>query len=400
MSDENIDSYVVPGFLANGIHCGIKEDGRKDLALIFSEKPARAAAVFTTNRFKAAPVLLDMERIKRGQAQAILTNSGNANAANGPAGYNDALAMSRALSSKLDIRDDLVLVASTGVIGRRLPVQKIEAGMADLVAGLNADGIPTAEEAMMTTDKFPKMACRRGVCGSKEITVCGIAKGAGMIEPHMATLLTYVLTDAEVEGGTLSRVFRLAVDKTFNAVSVDGCMSTNDTAVILANGRAGNAVIKGRSRDLTRFRNLLMEVLADLSQAVVRDGEGTTKVIEIVVEEAKSIGDAKKVAYAIANSNLVKTAFFGGDPNWGRIIQAAGATGIPLPVDSVGIYFEGIPVFLNGQGVYGQEQTVAEVMKKTSIRLNVKLGMGGKMFRLHASDLSFEYVEINAHYTT
>lgn len=400
MLEKKIESFMVPGFLANGIHCGLKEDGKKDLGLIYSETPADAAGLFTTNRFKAAPVLLDMERIKGGRAQAILTNSGNANAANGSAGYDDAVAMSRALSARLPIPDDLILVASTGVIGRRLPVQKIAAAMADLVAGLNRDGIPAAEEAMMTTDKFPKMAVRRGVCGSKDITVCGIAKGAGMIEPHMATLLTYVLTDAAVGSETLNRVFRHAVDKTFNAVSVDGCMSTNDTALILANGRAGNDPIKGRSTGVAVFRDMLVDVMGELSRALVRDGEGATKVIEIVVEEAKSLSDAKTVAYAIANSNLVKTAFFGGDPNWGRIIQAAGATGIPLPVDSVGVFFDGIPVFVNGQGVYGHEKTIAAVMKKSEIRLTVKLGMGGKAFRLHASDLSFEYVEINAHYTT
>jgi glutamate N-acetyltransferase/amino-acid N-acetyltransferase len=400
MLEKNMESFVVPGFLANGISCGIKEDGKKDLGLIYSEKPAKAAGLFTTNRFKAAPVLLDMERIKDGLVQAILTNSGNANAANGQAGYDDAVVMARSAAEKLRIPEGLVLVGSTGVIGRRLPIQKIQAGMADLVAGLNSAGIPVAEEAMMTTDKFPKMAVRRGICGSKEITVCGIAKGAGMIEPHMATLLTYVLTDADMEIQTLNSVFRQTVDKTFNAVSVDGCMSTNDTAIILANGRADNNLIKGRSRDTAVFTDMLVEVMGELSQALVRDGEGATKVIEIVIEEAKSLGDAKKVAYAIANSNLVKTAFFGGDPNWGRIIQAAGATDVSLPVDSVGVFFDGIPVFLNGQGIYGHEKSVAEVMKKADIRLTVKLGMGSKAFRLHASDLSFEYVEINAHYTT
>ncbi|MBN1662280.1 MAG: bifunctional glutamate N-acetyltransferase/amino-acid acetyltransferase ArgJ [Deltaproteobacteria bacterium] len=400
MLEKKDELFAVPGFLANGIACGIKEDGKKDLALIYSERSAKAAGLFTTNIFKAAPVILDMEKIKGGMAQAILTNSGNANAANGSAGYDDAVAMSRSAAKQLRIPETLVLAASTGVIGRRLPVHKIEAGMASLVAGLNAGGIPAAEEAMMTTDKFPKMSVRRGVCGSKEITVCGLAKGAGMIEPHMATLLTYVLTDAEVESQTLNRIFRYAVGKSFNAISVDGCMSTNDTAIILANGRAGNTPIKGRSKDAVIFRDMVTAVMSDLSQDMVRDGEGATKVVEIVVEEAKTAGDAKKVAYAVANSNLVKTAFFGGDPNWGRIIQAAGAVGIPLPVDSVGVYFDGIAVFENGRGVYGHEKTVAEVMKKANIRLTIKLGMGAKTFRLHASDLSFEYVEINAHYTT
>lgn len=396
----NNEQFVVPGFLGNGIHCGIKEDGKKDLGLIYSEKPAKAAGFFTTNLFRAAPVLLDMERIKKGSAQVILTNSGNANAANGPEGYQDAVAMGKAAADSLGIPQDLVLVASTGVIGRRLPVGKIQAGMETLVAGLHYAGIPLAEEAMMTTDKYPKMSVRRGVCGSKEITVCGIAKGAGMIEPHMATLLTYVMTDAVVELPALRRVFREAVDKSFNAICVDGCMSTNDTALILANGYARNAAIKGSSADAALFSGMVTSVMAEMAKAMVSDGEGATKVIEIVIEEAKSAVDAKKVAYAIANSNLVKTAFFGGDPNWGRIIQAAGAAGVPLKDDAVGVYFEDIPVFENGRGIYGHEKNIADVMKQHDIRLKVKLGMGNKTFRLHASDLSFEYVEINAHYTT
>jgi len=394
------ETYVVPGFLANGIHAGIKEAPKKDLSLIYSTKPAAAAAVFTTNAFKAAPVLLDMERIRTGVAQAILTNSGNANAATGPEGYDDARATSAALSKKLNIQDDLVLVASTGVIGHRLPVNKIESGLDKLIEGLRPEGIGDAEDAIMTTDRFPKIAMRKGRIDDREITLCGMAKGAGMIEPHMATMLAYVMTDAHVDGVVLDRLFRKAIDKTFNAVSVDGCMSTNDTAIILANGAAGNPVIKSRSRSSQVFREMLLGVLSELSQAMVRDGEGATKVIRIDVQGARTRRDAQKIAYAIANSNLFKTACFGQDPNWGRIIAAAGSTGIPLPVDGVDVYFEDTAVFKQGRGVSADMKKLQQVMAQDELRVRVQLGMGAKSFSLHASDITYEYVKINAHYHT
>lgn len=392
--------YRVPGFLANGIHSGIKEAPKKDISLIYSMTPANAAAVFTTNAFKAAPVLLDMERIGSGLAQAILTNSGNANAATGPEGYKDARAVSAALSRKLNIKDDLVLVASTGVIGHRLPVKKIQSGLDKLIRGLRPDGIPDAEAAIMTTDRFPKIAVRKGRIGDRDITLCGMAKGAGMIEPHMATMLAYIMTDAAVHVCTLDRIFRTAVDQTFNAVSVDGCMSTNDTAIILANGAAGNPVIKSRSGSLHIFREMLLGVLSELSQAMVRDGEGATKLIRIEVEGARTRRDAEKIAYAIANSNLFKTACFGQDPNWGRIIAAAGSIGIPLPVDTVDVYFDDTAVFKRGRGVPGDMKRLRQIMGKETLNLRILLGMGLKSFCLYTSDLSYDYVKINAQYHT
>jgi len=400
MTGDKGDICAVPGFLANGTHAGIKEGRQKDLSLIFSTLPAKAAAVFTTNAFKAAPVLLNMERIRSGQAQAILTNSGNANAATGAEGYRDARAMSGFLSRRLGIPDDLVLVASTGVIGRRLPVKKIETAMGRLIRGLRPDGIAAAEEAIMTTDRFPKIAMRKGRIGERKITLCGVAKGAGMIQPHMATMLSYVMTDAAVDGAVLDAVFRQAVGASFNAISVDGCMSTNDTAIILANGSAGNPLIRKQSKSLAVFRDMLFGVLAELSQSMVRDGEGATKLIRITVEEARTAGDAKKIAYAVANSNLFKTACFGQDPNWGRIIAAAGAAGIPLPVGNVAVYFEEIPVFKDGRGLSGNQKELSKIMGKADIQITVRLGAGSKSFALHTSDLTYEYVKINAHYHT
>ncbi len=397
MDSENIH---VPGFLASGVSAGIKETGARDLSLIYSTMPARAAGVFTTNAFKAAPVLVSMERIKSGRAQAILTNSGNANAATGAAGYQDALDMSKSLSSYMKIKDDLVLVASTGVIGHRLPVEKINRSIPAVVKGLRPDGIPEAEAAIMTTDRFPKMAYQKRYIADREISICGIAKGAGMIQPDMATMLAYAMTDADIDSVALGKAFRYAVERSFNAASVDGCMSTNDTAIILANGCAGNRMIRDGSQSFRIFRDMVCEILMKLAKDMVRDGEGATKAIEIVVTEARTRGEAKKIAYAIANSNLVKTAFFGGDPNWGRIIAAAGAIGIPLPVDKVRLSFEDVPVFRHGRGIDSNLLSLKTIMEQEEIKIVFRVGMGTKDWRVFTSDLGFEYIKINAHYHT
>jgi len=394
------DEHRVPGFLANGIHTGIKPNGDRDLALILSTRPATAAGVFTTNCFKAAPVLLDMERIRSGVAQAVIANSGVANAATGAEGLADALTVSRAASMELGIVDETVLVASTGVIGHRLPLQKITGVVKRLAAGLHEDGIPDAEAAIMTTDRFPKIASRKGVIGKKEVTLCGIAKGAGMIQPNMATMLAFVMTDAAIARDALDQVFRQSIAGSFNAISVDGCMSTNDTAVILANGVAGNHPIRRGSRSLGAFGEILSDLLSELARGLVRDGEGATKVIEITVAGARALRDAQRVAYAVANSNLVKTAFFGGDPNWGRIISAAGSVGIDLPVDQVRLFMEDLPLFAEGRGIGGRERELAAIMKQPEIRVRLELGMGCRAWTVCTSDLTFDYVRINAHYHT
>ena len=394
------ETIRVPGFLGNGISVGIKADGRRDLSLIFSTVPAKAVGLFTTNSFQAAPVLVDRDRVKSGLAQAILTNSGNANAATGEEGYRDALGMSRAASDSLGIPDPLVLVASTGIIGQRLPLQKICSGVPRLTAGLREDGFEAAEEAIMTTDRFPKMSLRKAMIGNKEITLCGLAKGAGMIEPNMATMLAYFITDADIEPTALMHLFRQVVGETFNAISVDGCMSTNDTALIMANGVARNSPIKLRTRDAALFKETLFSAMEELAQAIVRDGEGATRVIEVNVEGAFSQKEAKQAAYAIANSNLVKTAFFGADPNWGRIISAVGSIGIKVAVDALEVIFEDVTIFARGTGVAGSEQRLAEIMAQPYIRLRVNLAAGTKKFRLLASDLGFDYVKLNAHYHT
>ncbi|HNV56309.1 MAG TPA: bifunctional glutamate N-acetyltransferase/amino-acid acetyltransferase ArgJ [Smithellaceae bacterium] len=397
---KSTNKVSVPGFLANGVSAGIKSGDRKDLGLIFSTIPAKVAALFTKNTFKAAPVLIDAERIKRGIAQAVLTNSGCANAATGKEGMADALTVSAAAAKQLKIPEEHLLICSTGVIGKRLPVRKIEAGLGKLVRGLNEFGIEDAEAAMMTTDKFPKIAIRKGIVGAKDITICGIAKGAGMIEPNMATLLTYVMTDALIDAKALNTVFHQVIDSTFNAISVDGCMSTNDTAIILANGLAGNNPLERAQARLQRFREMLTDVLAELAQAVVRDGEGATKFITVVVEGAKSKSDARRVAYSVANSNLVKTAFFGEDPNWGRILSAIGASGILLEKEKVSLSIGNMTVFAQDAPVNLAPARLKEIFQGGNIEVRISLGGGDKSYSVYTSDLSYDYVKINADYTT
>jgi glutamate N-acetyltransferase/amino-acid N-acetyltransferase len=394
------NKIYVSGFLANGISVGIKGGQEKDLSLIYSTVPAKVAAVFTKNTFKAAPVLIDAERVKKGIAQAIITNSGCANAATGKEGYQDAMAVSSTLAKQLKIKDEMILLGSTGVIGKRLPVKKIEGGISKLVKGLNENGIEDAEAAIMTTDKYPKIAIRKGTVGARDITICGIAKGAGMIEPNMATLLTYIMTDALIDSKALNTVFHQAIDATFNTISVDGCMSTNDMAIILANGLAGNNPLERAQARLQRFREMLTDVLMELSQAVVKDGEGATKFISVSIEGAKSRSDARRAAYNIANSNLVKTAFFGGDPNWGRIISALGASGIPIEKEKVSLSIGDLLVYSQDTPADFNLNKLKEIFNKKNIEVKIQLGGGDKTYTVYTSDLSYEYVKINADYST
>ncbi|HDQ03525.1 MAG TPA: bifunctional glutamate N-acetyltransferase/amino-acid acetyltransferase ArgJ [Deltaproteobacteria bacterium] len=390
----------VPGFTANGISVGIKSPSQKDLGLIHCNIPARVAAVFTKNSFKAAPLLINAERIKRGMAQSIITNSGCANAATGKQGYKDALIISGEIAKELQIKEELVLLSSTGVIGKRLPVKKITSGIGKLVKGLNEFGIEDAQSAMMTTDKFPKISIKKGIVGARDITICGIAKGAGMIEPNMATMLTYVMTDALIDSKALNTVFRQAIDATFNTISVDGCMSTNDMAIIMANGMAKNNPLERAQARLQLFREMLCDVLMELCQAVVKDGEGATKFITILVEGAKSRSEARRAAYAVANSNLVKTAFYGCDPNWGRIIAALGSSGITLERERVTLYLGNVLVFSQDSPVNYNSIKLKDIFQKNKIDVRIGLGAGDKSYCVYTSDLSYEYVKINAEYAT
>ncbi|MGA2193608.1 MAG: bifunctional glutamate N-acetyltransferase/amino-acid acetyltransferase ArgJ, partial [Nitrospirota bacterium] len=321
---------VVQGFKAGAVMAGIKKQDRPDLALIYSETPAVCAAVFTRNKVKAAPVLLSMLVAKKGRARAIIANSGNANACNGAQGMQDALTMATLAAEGLDIDTSDVFVASTGVIGAPMPMDRVEAGIRALPAELREDGLVDASRAIMTTDTFHKIYGVSETIGGREVSIVGMAKGSGMINPDMATMLSFVMTDAAIEKKALRSALKDAVDNSFNCITVDGDTSTNDCVIALANGRAGNAVIREGGSGYRKFREALEAVLLKLAKSVVKDGEGATKLVELAVEGAADEKDAAKAAKTIANSPLVKTALFAADANWGRIMAAAGRSGAKM----------------------------------------------------------------------
>ncbi len=390
----------VPGFKFAGVACGIKKSKKKDLALIFSERPATAAALFTTNRVKAAPVLVGMRRMRRGIIRAVIANSGNANACTGARGIRDAGAMCREAGIRLGINPRLVLPSSTGVIGVPLPMEKITSGIEKAAAVLSADSFSQAAEAILTTDRFAKAASTSFRVNSKKVVLAGMVKGAGMIAPNMATMLAYILTDAAVEAGTLRAVLKLAAEETFHCVTVDGDMSTNDTVLFLANGAAGNAPIRRGSRAERRLAEAARKVMKELAIKLVEDGEGATKVVEIFVVGARSVAAAKKVAFTVANSNLVKTAFFGSDPNFGRIMAAIGYAGVPIRPGRINVSFDGVTVVKNGIGVPSREKAAARILKRPLFRLKIHLHQGKASAFVWTSDLSHEYVRINSAYKT
>ncbi len=395
----NSNPFRVTGFLFSGISAGIKKDGRKDLGLIYSETPAHVAGLFTTNKVKAAPVLISMERIKGGFCQAILVNSGNANACTGPRGMKDGYRVSSLLSKELGIKSDHILLSSTGVIGIPLPTEKIAQRIPELVRRLSPDRWRDVVEAIMTTDTRPKMewgSCR--IRGEK-VKLCGMAKGAGMIRPNLATMLSFLVTDAHIESLLLQKILKEVVDQTYNRITIDGETSTNDTVLILANGRANHPVLNRMDKEGQTFKSMLLEVCQTLAHHIVRDGEGVTKVIEISIQGAKSDEEAKKAAYGIAHSPLVKTAFFGEDANWGRILSALGHSDISIHQDRVDIFFDGIPIVKNGVGTGPkQEERASKILKKKAFKLTVHLHQGKGNFSLLTTDLSLNYVKINASY--
>ena len=399
MTEHIPPDFRVPGFLAAGLAAGIKKTQVKDFALLYSEVPAAAAGVFTTNRVKAAPVLLSRERVKSGKGRAILVNSGCANACTGQKGIRDGQRLSRRIASSLKIDPQEVLLASTGVIGKVLPLEAMEKSIPSLVASLSSEGLADAALAIMTTDTKPKAALVRDRVNGKEVTLAGIAKGAGMISPKMATLLVFVLTDAAISAGALRKALKEGVQGSFNRITVDGDTSTNDTLLILANGRAGNGRIQPATPGFRKFSALLHDLLLALAKKTVADGEGVTKVVRILVERARTASEAEKVARAVANSPLVKTAFFGEDANWGRILCAAGYSGAPIDAEKVDIFFDHVQVVRKGQGAGPErEEPATAVMKKGEYTVRLDLHRGAKRAFLLTTDFSFDYVKINASY--
>jgi len=385
------------GFKAAGIAAGIKKIGRKDLGLIVSETPAIVAGVFTTNRVKAAPVLLDMQRAENGICRAIIVNSGYANCCTGEEGMEDALAMGKTVSGALGIDDDAVMVASTGVIGKRLPVDRIEAAVPELVGALSGDGFSDFAEAIMTTDTVPKRVTRQAEIGGIPFGITGIAKGAGMIRPDMATMLCFVCTDISIDRADLKAALVAATEKSFNRITIDGDTSTNDTILVLANGMSG-AVVRDAA-GLARFQEVLDDLLITLAKMVVKDGEGATKLVEIAVTGAASINDARRLAETVAHSNLVKTALFGEDANWGRILAALGRAGVPFDPDRVDIWFDDVRMVEGGMGCGdAAEEAATRVLKRPEFRIGIDMKTGSHADSVWTCDFSIDYVKINADY--
>jgi glutamate N-acetyltransferase/amino-acid N-acetyltransferase len=390
--------FSVPGFRAAGVHCGIKRGRALDLALIASDRPAVVAGVFTQSRFPSAPVVVCRPRVRRGRARAIVANSGVSNVARGAQGLRDAREMTALAARALGVPVAEVLVASTGVIGRALPMDAIRRGIPAAAARLAPTGFAAAARAIMTTDTRPKLAR----AGTGAYSLVGVAKGAGMIMPDMATLLAFVATDAAVEPRFLAGALRDAADASLNRLTIDGETSTSDTLLVLANGASGRPPIRTGSARAREFAAALRDTCADLTEQLAFDGEGVTRVADVVVRGARADAAALRVARSIGNSMLVKTALFGVDPNWGRIVQAIGAAGVPLrPVD-VGIRIGGVELLRRGEPVGGDRAVGAarRALSKKRVAIEVSIGRGAGSARLLTTDLSYEYVRVNAEYTT
>jgi glutamate N-acetyltransferase/amino-acid N-acetyltransferase len=391
----------VPGFRFAGVACGIKQSGRPDVALIVADQPATAAAVFTTNRVAAAPVVLGRQRLRDARLQAVVVNSGNANAYTGAPGMRAARAMTAQVAHGLGIAEGLVVPSSTGRIGVQLPLPKLRRGIAAALAGLSPDAFHDALDAIMTTDAFAKFGERRLRLDGRPVTVAVLAKGAGMIAPNMATLLVYVLTDARLSRTAARQILRLALPRSFNAIVVDGDMSTNDTLLLLANGVAGNRPLTPRDRAFSAFAAEVGGLLREVARMVVKDGEGATRVIDVVVRGARTVADAARVADAIARSPLCKTAFFGGDPYAGRVVCAAGYSGARFDPACLDIHLDDVQIVRRGvEVVRTVERRASRVSAKPEFTLTIDLHAGRAGAERMVSDLTVDYVRFNSDYRT
>ncbi len=407
---------AVPGFRAAGVACGLKKTGALDMALVVSEVPCRAAAVFTTNRVKAAPVLHDQAILARNRTgiRAVVANSGGANACTGDQGARDAAQMSALVAAQLGCNPDDVLVMSTGVIGHRLDMAKVATGIADAAAHLSAAGGHAAARAIMTTDTRPK---EYGLtfnvepftpfrAGCSTLNVAGMAKGAGMIHPNMATMLCLIITDTAISADLLDSALRYAVDRSFHRITVDGDTSTNDTVLLLANGRAGNPEIQDPdSPDFLEFRRALTHVATELAKMVARDGEGATKFVAVNVKGARAEAEAVQAGMAVARSNLVKTALFGRDANWGRVLAAVGYSGVEIDPNTISLWFgvtggDVMQLVASGQPLPLDEKRALAILSEPDIDITVDLSLGSAEATVWTCDFSYDYVRINAAYRT
>ncbi len=399
-ADANRSITSPRGFRASGISCGLKESGKRDLGLLICDVPASSAGCFTTNRFRAAPVEISVEHLKSGFSRGIVVNSGNANACTGERGFKNAKDMTHILAEKLGIKDEDILVASTGIIGNQLDMEKISKGITKAFNELGdneASGLAFSE-SILTTDTKIKTAYTEFKIEDDIIRIAGSAKGSGMISPKMATMLAFITTDAKIVPEQLQKIIRKASDASFNRITVDGQMSTNDSVYIFASGLACRSELSEEQLEI--FSSYLTEICSELALAIVEDGEGATKTFHVTVEGAKTTNDAHKIARAIADSLLVKTAIHGGDPNWGRIISAAGAAGVEFKPDTVVCSIGSEIVFQAGMPVCPNEEKIKQIMKQNDISISLRLNEGNASNTVHSCDLSKEYIEINAFYHT
>ena len=395
--NEMKEIFFVNGFQAAGVAAGLKKNGKKDLGLIFSTVPAAVAGVFTRNRIQAAPVVLDRQRLQTGKGRAIVVNSGNANCCTGEQGMQNALAMAKAVADGLDLPEEQVLVASTGVIGEQLPIQKIKTAVPALLGALKPEGLSELAEAIMTTDTVPKVVAVKKQLAGKSFHLAAVAKGAGMIRPDMATMLCFVISDIEPPAAVMQTMLKTAVDRSFNRITVDGDMSTNDTVIFMANGASGVAAETREARQV--LQGVLDDALLQLARLCVKDGEGATKLVDVRVSGAASDPDARSVADTVANSSLVKTALFGQDANWGRILAAAGRAGVPIDPARVDIYFDKVMMVKDGLGRgKAVEAQATAVLKKPEFVITIDLKMASGCASVLTCDFSIDYVKINADY--
>lgn len=396
----DIHSLAVAGFKATGLAAGIKKNGKLDMALIVADAAYPVAVVATTNQVKAAPVLVNAKHLRGGKARAVLVNAGNANAATGVQGIRNVELLSRALAEKLGCPVDQIFSASTGVIGEQLPVDKMAKALPALVGGVTEGGFAEAAQAILTTDRYPKAAAVTFAAGKKDIKIAAFGKGAGMIAPNMATMLVFVQTDAAIGRAALQAALKAAVKPTYNSITVDGDMSTNDTVVAMASGAAGNEPIKPGTKAFTAFVKALTQVQEHIAKLMVTDGEGATKCVRIDVQGARTEKDAVKVARQIGNSPLVKTAFFGEDANWGRIVGAAGAAGVKFDPLKIDVDFDDVAVVRGGTATAEpkREERATAVLKKAEFTVRVHLHSGRASTTIFASDLGHEYIRINGSY--
>ena len=388
------------GFKAAGVRAGIKKNGNLDVAVIYSEKEAAVAGVFTQNQVAAAPVRVSKIVVGTGKAQAIVANAGCANACTGEQGLRDAEDMCKIAAKELNCREDAVIVASTGVIGVNLPMDKVESGIKAAVKELSKEGSVNAGNAIITTDTYSKCCATETQIGGKEVRFGAIAKGSGMIRPNMATMFCFITTDVDIDQKLLQEALSEITEVSFNMISVDGDMSTNDTVIVMANGEAGNPKITEKNGDYEKFYATLKEMCIELSKKIAADGEGATKFLTIHVHGAGSFADAKQVGMSVANSPLVKTAFFGEDPNWGRVICAVGYSGVKISPEKTIIKFGDVPVYAHSVGAKFDNAALRKVMAEHDIIIDIDLGEGNSEATVFSCDLSYGYVKINGEYTT